>query len=254
MTNAFTVLPVQGSLDRVHHYLGRFQGTVPPAYSPAGTGRTGAAGDFAVDMGNAPANNAKIFADDSALLTSLRGAMQNDVMSFSIWIKRRNIASSSVFWLNSPTAPNSGRAFQIHSPYSDNTIYFDTGGASSSAARLSTNILTTLGDVSYWTNAWRHVVAIKNGGAKQIWIDGQLIAEQTSGAANVSGYNDVNWLILGAASPDSLVMNGLLDDFSAYSSALSPSDVSAFFHGTAPMRSAPAQISWHGGISMMPRR
>lgn len=232
-TFTFTVAKVVGSLDRTHHYLGRFQGTVPPGYSPFAGGRTGAAGDFAVDMGNTPHTSAKFFADDLEMLGALNGAIANDVLTCSMWIKRRNIASSSIFWLNSPNAPVSGRAFQLHCPYSDNVIYFDTGGGTVPTSRLSTNVTTHLG-TTFWTTNWHHVVAIKNGGAKQIWIDGQLLAEQTEGAASISGYNDLNRLVLGAASPDSLVMNGLMDDFAAYSSALSPADIAALYSGTSP--------------------
>lgn len=233
VTNVFTVASVQGSLDRAHHYFGKFQGTTLPVYSADGDGRTGVQGDFAVDMGNPPSGNGKIVATDSDLLNSLRGAIQNDVLTLSIWTKRRAIGSSSVFWLNSPTAPNGGRAFQLHCPYWDGNLYFDTGGSGSDSSRLTTNI-SGLGGDTFWTNAWHHIVAVKNGGAKQVWVDGQLVAEQTSGAASIAGYNDVLSLVIGAAWSDNLPVNGLIDDFAAYSTALSESDIVALHNGTAP--------------------
>ena len=243
-TNTFTVTPLVGSLDRVHHFPGRFQGTPAPGSSGFTGGRTGAAADFALDMQNPPGAATKFFADDPDLLAGLNKAMANDVISCSVWTKRRTLASSSVFWLNSPNAPVSGRAFQLHGPYSDNTFYFDTGGGTVPTSRLSTNV-TYLGGLTFWTN-WHHIVAIKNGGAKQIWIDGQLLIEQTSGAASISGYNDLNRCIVGAASPDNLAANSILDDFAAFNTALTPVDVAALFSGTAPnaIPSASSLIAW----------
>lgn len=244
-TFTFTIAPVIGSLDRTHHYLGRFQGTTLPKYSPFTGGRSGAPGDFAVDMGTTNFGTGKFFADDLEMLRALNGAVQNDTLSCSIWTKRRAIYSSSIFWLNSPTAPVSGRAFQLHGPYSDNTFYFDTGGGTVPTSRLSTNVLAYLGGVDYWTN-WHHIVAIKDGGIKQIWIDGELLIEQASGAASISGYNDLNRLVLGAASPDNLIAAGVVDDFAAYSSALSPADIAALHGGTAPnaIAAAPNLLAW----------
>ncbi len=236
-TFSFTVTPLLGTLDRVHHYPGRFQGTLPANYGNFTSGHTGAAADFALDMGiapgtNNPSLNSKLFADDPDLLAALNKCMANDIMSCSIWTKRRTMQSSSVFWLNSPNAPVSGRAYQLHGPYSDNHMYFDTGGGTLVTARMDTNV-AYLGGITFWQN-WHHIVTIKNGAAKQIYLDGQLLADQPSGAASISGYNDLNRVIVGAASPDGLSVNGALDDFAAYSSVLSPTDIAALYSGTAP--------------------
>jgi hypothetical protein len=239
----FTVSYPNGTLDRTHHYFAQFVGNTVK-YSQPGAGRSGGLSDLAVDMGNLPANNAKVMAEEIDLLSAVRSAISSDTLSVSIWTKRRAFTnSSSAFWLNSPTAPVSGRAFQLHAPYWDTNLYFDTGGTVENTARLTTSLMS-LGGIEYWDD-WRHIVAIKNGGAKQVYIDGQLIANQDSGAADISGYNDINRIVMGGASPDNLAVNGLIDDFAMFSTALSEAEVASLFNGTEPTAVKPeGLIAW----------
>ncbi len=242
-TFTFTVAPVNGTLDRAHHYLGQFRGT-GVKYSPPGAGRTGASADFAIDMGNLPAATAKVLADDFELLTALRSAASSDTLSVSLWSKRRAFTnSSSVVWINSPSAPNSGRAFQLHCPYWDTNAYFDTGGAVEGPTRLKQD-LSSLGGIEFWSG-WHHLVAIKNGGAKQVWIDGQVVANQDAGAADLTGYIDLNSFVMGAGAADNLAINGLIDDVAVFASGLSPAEVASLYTGTAPSSVKPESlVAW----------
>ncbi len=242
-TFTFTVAPVNGTLDREHHYLGQFSGT-SVKYSPPGAGRTGDPTDFAIDMGNLPAGNAKVLATDFELLTALRSGASSDTLSVSIWTKRRAFTnSSSVFWISSPSAPDGGRVFQLHCPYYNTNLYFDTGGTLAGVGRLTQDI-SSLGGIEFWSD-WHHIVAVKNGGAKQVWIDGQVAANQDAGAADLTGYTDIASFVMGAASSDNLVINGLMDDVAVFASGLSPAEVASLYAGTAPSTVKPESlVAW----------
>jgi len=242
VTNAYTIPVINGSVDRVHHVIGTFRGTVLPKLTANAGGHTGKPGDFGFDMGNPPSANAKFGATETEMLVGLRSAAASDVLSVSVWINRRTMNSSSDFWINSASAGNSGRIFQLHAPYADNNFYFDTAGATTQpggrlqAASSSFAPYAATGNTTYWTsNVWHHFVAIKNGGAKEVWVDGQLFMSQSSGAFTMATVaQDINLLFVGGASPDNLPVNGTLDDFAVYSSALTPTEINSLFTGTAP--------------------
>jgi len=116
-------------------------------------------------------------------------------------------------------------------------VFFDTGGTAEPGNRLHgwmTNYPSYSGSDTWW-NAWHHVVAVKNSGTKQIWIDGRLLVEQTDSAAWL--YYDISKLYLGcgvSGGNPSLSIDGWIDDFAAYSTALSGTDIASLHSGTAP--------------------
>ena len=234
---AYTIPPVLGTLDRVHHYLAKFEGTA--AYSSIDSGRSSDSGDVAVDFGDPASSNSRLRVDDKACLTALHDAFLNDTLTVSFWERRHDGSSGGVFWIYDSAAPAGGRAFHLHCPYyndADETVFFDTGGTDTPGHRYSakmTDLPAYSGSNTWWTT-WRHVVAIKNGGAKQVWIDGQLLLDQTDGAFPLGDYSDISRLVIGNYASDGGQINAWMDDVAIYSTALSSNDVVALYNGTEP--------------------
>ena len=72
----------------------------------------------------------------------------------------------------------------------------------------------------------------KNGGYKQIWRDGILLAYQDAGAAALLGLED---LTIGAGSGGGNKFTGLIDDFAVWDNALSADDIQRLANGTNPL-------------------
>jgi hypothetical protein len=203
--------------DKLHSYVGVLQeGAV---FAPA-TGKPHAAtNDFIADF---TPSGGSIWITNA---TFLNAATANDILTFAFWAKKYDILDeSSAFW-----ADSSQRGFQAHLPWSDNTIYFDTGNGQ----RVSESITAFpgyTGDEGWWTN-WHHFVFMQNTVFdKQIWIDGQLFTQGANTAPLATNLVDL-WLgSIQGHSP----MHGAMDDFAAYGTALSQSDITALFNGTAP--------------------
>lgn len=224
-------IPARITRDKVAGYSAFLQATGPTWTADAG-GYTGQAGDYAMDYGPAGASPSVNVADASFLNT----ASADDEMSFSFWQKLYNVANMSAFWANSPTSSSSTRGWQAHTPWSDNTVYFDTSGCcDGTTQRISANIDTfppyqAVGDQSFWTN-WHHFVFSKNDATKQIWIDGQLFLEGTSESPLPTDFTTM-WI--GSESATGNIIHGILDDLAIYNSALTEAQVQALFAKTAP--------------------
>ncbi|MBM3882948.1 MAG: LamG domain-containing protein [Verrucomicrobia bacterium] len=221
----FTVGPY--TQDRVASRVGVFTGG--SGYTGAGGGRTGQSGDYAVDfgMGTGP-----VHVGDG---TFLNQATAKDEMTFALWVKKADIASSSAFWARSPSSSGGGRGWQAHIPTSDGRIYFDTAGCCDAGTqRIFYNIIDFppyTGDLTWWTSQWHLFVFTKKADVKRIWIDGLLFYE---------GYNtgilptDMTELFIGAESLTAGLYHGLIDDFAVFSTALSETSIVALYNGTAP--------------------
>jgi len=216
--------------DKVHQYVGVLEG--PTVFAGPPGGHSGKLGDYAIDFGTSGAGT-------SVLVTNakfLNMATTNDIMSFSVWIKRYDIVNSSVFWANSPSSGSDTRGFQAHVPWSNDNIYFDTAGCCSAAAqRISANISTFpgySGDDSWWTN-WHHCVCIKNGASdKEIWIDGQLFLQGSSSDPLPTDFTSLNLGSDGTGIANN--MHGLIDDFAVFSTALSSNSIYRLSTGASP--------------------
>jgi hypothetical protein len=213
--------------DSVNGYMGFLLGNA--VSSPDAGGHTGKAGDKAVDFGLN--GNAWVNVLNPSFLNS---AASNDVMTFSLWVKKYDIANGSAFWADSPTA---GRAFQAHTPWSDDVVYFDTDGCcDGSSQRINANIntlpaYTAVGNDGYWTN-WHHFVFLKNAADKQIWIDGTQFLD---GSSSNPLPTDINKLWFGTDNPNGGdFMHGLVDDFAIFTTAVSAANIGLLAKGTLP--------------------
>jgi hypothetical protein len=159
------------TLDKVYGFEGLLQGgAFFESFTP-----TGAAGDHSVDFG-AHNNGALVRINEVPFLNA---AASQDQITISFW-QVTTINNSSAFWGISPSSNNGQRGIQAHTPWGDSSIYFDTAGCCDAGTqRINKNVVNdypNFGDNS----TWFHVVFIKNGPTKQIWINGTLFHEGTN--------------------------------------------------------------------------
>ena len=199
--------------DILHGYVGYALGN--GTYT---TGHTGKTGDYAFD--GTTAANGSFFVPNASFVNA---ATANDCLAVSFWVYRYDINNSSAFWFMAPQSNNGERGFQAHTPWSDDTIYFDTSGCcDGTQSRINQSITmfpayTTDGgtDPAFW-NQWHFFVFSKNGPTdKEIWIDGSLFLQSSSDAplpADITSF----YMAGGPAG----AMDGKIDDFAIYSNAL----------------------------------
>jgi hypothetical protein len=154
----------------------------------------------------------------------LNEAAEIDQLTFSFWQRLHNVANSSAFWATAASA--GGRGAQAHTPWGDdNVVYYDTGGC----CAAGTQRIQGSRDIDY--TQWHHFAFVKSGAVKQIFIDGELLID---GTASSPLPTDFDQLYIG--SEPSLVNNlqGILDDFAVYASALSEAQVDQLAAGVPP--------------------
>ncbi len=213
--------------DSLKGYIGVLEG--PAKYSADAAGATGKAGDFAIDLGTANARQAVHVLDGSFLNT----ATASDELSFSIWQKLYSVTDQALIWAISPSSSGTQRGFSIHSPWSNNNLYFDTAGCCDAATqRINAPIADFPGytDATWW-QTWRHIVAQKKGSTKEIWIDGVLFLTGDNTSALPTDFTEI---YLGFDPPDNATVRGLIDDFAVFKTALVESDIVALSKGTLP--------------------
>ncbi|MDH3429607.1 MAG: hypothetical protein OEQ14_06285 [Gammaproteobacteria bacterium] len=200
-------------------------------------GFSGQAGDRAVDLGMGGKRESVLIGDANFLNAATADA---DEVTFSIWIKRHDVANSSVMWADSPSSGGIHRGVQFHVPWGDNVIYFDTTGCcNESDSRIQASVETFPGysGGTQWWNEWHHFVFSKEGTHKEIWIDGQLFVEGENSNPLPSDFVQI-WLgnLEGHSKiPDSnRQFRGMLDDYSIFGTALGAADIVKLTAGDAP--------------------
>lgn len=189
----------------------------------SGGGRTGLAGDFAIDFGAGGTAIASVRID-SAAKGAFAALQQRDKATVSLWcyggpqLPAVNVA----VWFNSPGGGDQ-RNFMVHLPWSDNTIYFDTAGCCDASTRIFREDL----DPTHWRGRWNHYVFLKDGLRKEIWQNGRL----WHSGNNAAPLKDINALWLGSGPDGQSPYPGRLDDIAVWADALSPSDIESLAGG-----------------------
>jgi len=161
-------------------------------------------------------------------------------LTFTFWLKKYSNPNASAFWADSPSSMQAMRGFQAHAPWSDGTVYFDSGGccgANMSRINLamSTDNFPDFTDASWWTTLWHHWAFVKNGTDKQIWVDGKLFLDGTGDPL----HTDFARIWLGAigGGPDvgpGSNLPGLMDDFAVFGTGLADTNIVKLSAGTLP--------------------
>lgn len=202
-------------------------------YTPDGAGRSGQAGDKAVDFGTSGTS-------DTAVRVALAGFLNipaaQDQIAISFWQKLAGVFDSSAFWAEAASV--GGRGLNAHTPWSNNRLYWDTAGCCNPPERIDAPSPIGLAD----TPDWHHFVFQKNGAVKEIWLDGVLVVSGTAAAPLPS---DFTVLHIGS---DAGVANiaGMIDDFAVYADALSPAEIAQLAGGASPTSIVPPSTDTDG--------
>lgn len=180
------------------------------AFTPDAEGRTGLAGDKAMRFGT---GSQRLHVISNFFTSHFAG----NEATVSFWIKHNAFKqSTSVSFVATGAA---SRAFQAHTPWSDGNAYFDTGGNSLAANRIS-------GALGATTGVWHHVALVRKNDPgntnKWIYLDGVEVA---------SGVNDptiamtINQLFIGNAISSVESVNGDMDELAVFDVALTAAEV-----------------------------
>ncbi|MBI2926125.1 MAG: LamG domain-containing protein [Verrucomicrobia bacterium] len=207
--------------DKIYGFTGTLENGA--AFTDDLGGRTGAAGDRAMDFG--PDSAQQLVRVSTGVF--LNAAAANDQMTIAFWQQLVDVANSSAFWAVSPSSSSGERGFQAHTPWSDGTIYFDTAGCCNPPQRIN----KSTADLNPDFTQWHHFAFVKNGGVKEIWIDGVLFHSGT-GAAPLP--TDFVRLMIGSDNAGGNSLHGKEDDFAVFAGALDGAAIAALAGGTAP--------------------
>ena len=232
VSRSYTVASLNGSLDRVGSYLGTFFGLTK--FGAAGSGRSGNATDFAVDVGSGGVKSGVLANTDSTLFDAINQAFSNDVATISVWVKYRAIGAYSLYMVYSPTA-SGNKGWHLHCPYSNGNVYYDLGGDGegqriySSIANFPDFSGSSATDSTWW-QTWHNIVGTKNGTNQTLWIDGQQFMSTNNALPLVY---DISAIYMGDRIAGASI-NGWIDDFAMYNTELSESEIANLATGTAP--------------------
>lgn len=211
------------TLDKVHGFEGSV--TNGAVFTADQEGRTGQAGDRAMDFGF-DSTGQHVVVEDASWVNA---ATAEDTMTVTFWQKLAEVANTSSFWFLSPSSSGTQRGFQAHVPWGNNVIYFDTAGCCDAPQRINRTITDVFPDFDFTT--WHHFAFVKNGDRKEIWVDGQLFHEGTGAAPLPTDFTRLN---IGTDGPGGAAIRGVLDDFAVFATALGSAEIAALASGTAP--------------------
>jgi hypothetical protein len=210
---------------------GRYTGAIvgSAVLTAAGEGRPGGGKGFDVSLNN----RGKLLIEAAGNANPFNIATVNDQVTVVLWQKNNSNGNSSSFWARGDlSGVAADRSLQFHLPWSDGNIYFDTAGGCCAAPgqRLSANVVGVFPGFDWL--AWHHYAFVKNGGVKQVWVDGLLLVEQTGGADPLP--TDVTRVNIGSddggGSPDAVI-----DDVAIYRGALTEAEIKALAAGASPV-------------------
>ena len=249
-----------GSQDRVHGAELRMVGGA--ALSASGGGRSGDDSDRSLNLGTtgSTANPTHGLIDASTdsgndFLRRLNESNAGDRISVVFWQRwdSGQVSNSSSVWMASPSSGAGDRGLQAHLPWGNQIVYFDTSGCCGSPdVRLNGGTQSVTPPLD-WED-WNHIALIKDRGSKQVWINGQLVLNQASGATPLK--TDWNAFFVGQSptEPD-VAFHGRIDDLAVFGVALTGEQIEALAGGGSPTDLVLPAGEWppeFGGIFPLP--
>jgi len=190
-----------------------------------GEGRSGAGTDRAMHFGGGPQN---VYVPDASFFNL---AADGDAVTVSFWQKLTAITSPFTVFFTSPSSSAGGRGFSGHVPWSNNIVYFDSAGCCDPPQRISDVAYDQDGNPVDWIGEWRHVVLLKNGDLKEIYIDGQPGPIGFGADPLPLDFTD---LYIGNGPGLGNGVNGLIDDVAIFIGALDATEIAALAGGASP--------------------
>ena len=200
--------------------------TTPAAFTPDMGGRSGLAGDYALDLGAAAGSGAfaRVPAGPHFDLAVSTNAMAVSFWQINVGDGGGGFSATTAFWVDSPTAAADGRGFQVHTPWSNGIFYFDQSGCCGGTQRLTSDGVITAG-------IWQHIVAQRDSlGSMEIWVDGAMAAT-APGAEALDPFSGI--VTIGANGDGNNNLTGMLDEFAVYSGTLTEAEIGQLSAGTA---------------------
>jgi hypothetical protein len=213
---------------------GKYVGTINDAakITEAGGGRPGGGRGFDVSRDT---SRGYLLLEATGADNPMNEAAADDAVTIMLWQKNVSNVDSSSFWF---VAESQGRGIQAHVPWSNGRIYLDSNGCCGAPSQRLDQAAPEGFD---WTT-WHHYAFVKNKEAKQIYIDGELLAEQTEGVSPLP--TDFNALYIGSAS-DKNSPNAVIDDFAVFKGALTQKQIQDIVKG-APIGTPPVDTDKDG--------
>jgi hypothetical protein len=188
------------------------------------TGRTGRPGDRALEC----LGNGSMTVPDAAR-GMFDAAIAHDALTISLWVNggAAQPAQQSVFWAGSQADGGGNRSLNVHLPWSDSVVYWDTGCCDPGLHRISVSVA----DPTRWKGRWNHYVFQKQGDIKRIFLNGARIAE----GVNTENLAAIRSFFLGSGAGGSGAYQGRIDDAAVWGVALEPAQIQALAAGTSPL-------------------
>ena len=192
-------------------------------FTASAGGRTGLAGDRAMNFPNTGTNRVRVAAAATGALDSISSA---DAVSVSVWMfgDAAQPQQDSLFYGDDTTTGTGTRVLNAHAPWSDSVVYWDCGGVGA-GQRASVSVP----DSTKWKGQWNHYVFTKGNGALQIWLNGALLTT----SASAPGMGLIRSLFLGSAPWGPY--GGKMDDFAVWNRALTAAEIGALAQGASPL-------------------
>ena len=193
--------------------------TGPAAYTASAGGRSGLAGDYAMDFG--AAGNSAYVSLPTAASDAFNSVVVNNAASISLWTyggTQLGSANCTAFgFYNS----GNGRELQSHLPWGGGTIYWDVGGgATGGVNRINKNE----SDSSTYKGQWNHYVFTKNGtgaNSSKIYQNGSLwLQGQTTASLHA-----ITSAFIGSEIGGNNAHAGLVDNFAIWDRELSVAEI-----------------------------
>ncbi|MCX8237636.1 MAG: hypothetical protein OSB05_02355 [Akkermansiaceae bacterium] len=200
--------------------------TAPAAFTADMGGRSGLAGDYALDLGAGAGSGAfaRVPAGSHFDLAVTTNSMAVSFWQVNVGDGGGGFFATTAFWVDSPTAADDGRGFQVHSPWSNGTFYFDQSGCCGGGQRLTSGGLIN-------ANVWQHIVVQRDSlGNQEIWVDGTISAT-APGAEPLDPFSGI--VTIGANGGGTNNLTGMLDEFAVYSGTLTETEIGQLAAGTA---------------------
>jgi len=149
----------------------------------------------------------------------------NSSLSLSVWINTSSVSASSIIEAENFVG---GRTLNVHIPWSDNTVYFDCGGANSSTSYDRITYATTVEQRTGWHN-WVFTKDI-SANEMRIYADGNLVV--FAGNKNIipgpTQFATIGSYVNGASN----FYNGEISQVKIYDRALTAAEIKQNFNAT----------------------
>jgi hypothetical protein len=190
-----------------------------------GGGRTGTGADRAMVFGTGTQH---LFIPDGSFFNQ---AAAGDAVTVSFWQNLTGITSLFNLFVTSPSSSEGGRGFSSHVPWGEGTVYFDSAGCCGPTQRINAIPTDSEGNPVAWTGGWRHILLIKNGDLKEVYIDG-IPGPTGTGADPLPA--DFTTMFIGNGPGLGNGVNGAIDDFAVFAGALDGAQIAALAGGASP--------------------